>query len=373
METRLVENHSDLRQFVELPYRLYRHDPLWVPPLRSEQWAQFDRQRNPMLDHCTYALYLLMDGDCAVGRIAAFVDQLAVDTWREPIGLFGSFECAAGEEGARLLLEAAGAWVARRGMTRLRGPWSFASQEWGLVVEGFSPSPSLMAPYNPPVYNDYLCAFGLAKVKDLLVYDINVPKGYVFPQRYLQLTDRVQERYGIKVRPIDVKNLDADVHIFTDLANRSIADNWGYYPVTAAESAALARDLRQIVNARAMLIAEDAQGEPIGFAIALPDINVLLKGLNGRLLPFGWLKLLWGVPRLTQYRMWALGVVPAYQGKAVDTLLYRRLFEGLWSPALRVEVNYVLEDNIRMNNALARLKAVPSRRYRVYEMSLTPA
>jgi len=181
----------------------------------------------------------------------------------------------------------------------------------------------------------------------------------------------VQQRLGVTVRSVNPKNLAADVRTLMELANSAIADNWGYYPVTAAESAALARDLRQIVSPKAMLIAEDAQGQPIGFALALPDINVLLKGLRGHLLPLGWLKLLWGVPRLKQYRMWALGVVPAYQGKAVDTLLYRRLYEGLFHDELRMEVNYPLEDNIRMNNALGRLGAVPLRRYRVYEMALT--
>lgn len=370
MQIRPVETRADRQQFVGLPYRLYRDDPLWVAPLRSEQRSQFDARRNPMLDHCDYALFLLEERGRALGRVAAFVDQLAVRHWGQPIGLFGSFECAAGDAGAQLLLQTAASWLAERKMTCMRGPWSFSSQEWGLVLEGFSPAPTVLAPYNPPVYNDYLTRFGLQKARDLLVYDINVPQGYAFPERYLELTDRVQQRYGVTVRSVDPRRLDDEVRTLMDVANLSIADNWGYSPVTAAETAALARDLRLLVDPRAILIAEDHQGAPIGFAIALPDLNVLLKGLHGRLWPMGWLKLLWGLPRLHQYRMWALGVVPAYQGKAVDALLYRRLYEGLFGPQLRIEVNYVLEDNTRMNNALARLGARPLRRYRVYEMAL---
>jgi ribosomal protein S18 acetylase RimI-like enzyme len=370
MEIRPVTTRADLQRFIELPYRLYRHDPNWVPPLRGEQSAQFDPLRNPMLAHCEYALFLLVDGGEPIGRISAFVDRLALEAWQEPIGLFGSFECADGGEGSGLLLGAAHDWLSRRGMTRMRGPWSFASQEWGLLVEGFSPPAVIMAPHNPPSYNDHLVAFGFQKAKDLLAYYIDVHEGYDIPARYLTVTDRVQQRYGISVRAVDVNHLADEVETLMALSNRAIADNWGYYPVTPAESQAIARDLRAIIHPSAVLIAEGPDGEPIGFAIALPDVNVLLRGLNGRLLPFGWLKLLRGLPRLRQYRMWALGVVPEYQGRAVDALLYRRLYEALYHRDLRMEINYVLEDNVRMNNALRHLGAKALRRYRVYEMDI---
>ena len=130
------------------------------------------------------------------------------------------------------------------------------------------------------------------------------------------------------------------------------------------------KDLKAFINPEALLIAEDAQGKPIGFALSLPDINTVIKGLNGRLFPFGWLKVLVGLPRIIQYRMWALGVVPEYQGKAIDTLLYRATHEALAKKNVRLEVNYVLENNDRMNNALLKLGVEPMRRYRVYEMGI---
>jgi len=370
MRIHRVESRSDLRRFVELPYRLYRHDPNWVPPLRSEQWGQFDPRRNPMLDHCEYDLFLLLDDGQVVGRIAVFVDRLGVEAWGEPIGLFGSYECMDGEEGSRLLLETARTWLQQRGMKAMRGPWSFASQEWGLVVEGFTPPPVIMAPYNPPYYNRQLDVFGLQKVKDLLVYYADSREGYQIPERYLTLTDELQKRYGVTVRSIDMKDLERDVATIVEVGNRSVAQNWGYYQVTEAEGRALARDLKPIINPEAVFLAEGADGKAIGFAISIPDVNLLLRGLNGRLLPFGWLKLLWGLPRLRQYRMWALGVVPEYQRKAVDALLYRRTYEALHPREVRLEVNYVLEDNAPMNNALRRLGMIPLRRYRVYEMGI---
>ena len=359
-----------LKEFVELPYRLYRHDPMWVPPLKSEQMAQFDRKKNPMLDHCTTRLFLASHNGAVVGRVAAFTDQLAMEHWLQPIGLFGSYECENNPEASQLLLQTARDWLVSQGMIAMRGPWSFASQEWGLVVEGYTPAPVIMAPYNPPYYNDQLTAFGLQKAKDLIVYEADVAGGYQVPERYLTMTERIAQRYGVKVRGVRMDRLEEDVMTLVDVANRSICDNWGFYPVTPDEARAMARDLKQVVNPRALLIAELADGTPIGFAMSLPDINLVLKGMRGSLLPFGWLKMLTQLPRIQQYRMWALGVIPEYQGRAIDTLLYRATYDAIYSEKLRLEINYVLEDNDRMNNALMRLGVTPIRRYRVYEMTI---
>ena len=155
-----------------------------------------------------------------------------------------------------------------------------------------------------------------------------------------------------------------------ELANSTIIDNWGYSPVTAAEVQAMACDLKAVLQPKGVLFAEDKAGKPIGFAITLPDVNTLLKGLNGRLFPFGFIKLLTGIPRLRRYRMFALGVIPEYQGKAIDSLIYRAMYDRLYTPDLWMEINYVLEDNWAMINAIKKLGATPSRRYRVYEMKI---
>jgi len=370
MEIIQVNTPQELKAFINLPYSLYKDDEVWVAPLRSEQAGQYVPEKNPMLNHCTYSLFLAKKDGRVVGRISAFIDHLAVEHWKEQIGLFGSFESINDPEVANGLLNAAKDWLLQKGMTAMRGPWSFASQEWGLVVDGFEPSPVIMAPYNPPCYNDLLMAYGLKKVEDLKVYVIDAKEGYTFPERYLTLTEIVKKRYGVTVREVDMKNLEKDVLTITELANVSISDNWGFYPVTAEEASAMARDLKQIVNPKGLLIAEDREGKPIGFAMTLPDINKIIKGLDGRLLPFGWLKLLVQLPKLDQFRMWALGVIPEYQGKAIDTLLYRATYDNLFNDKLRLEINYVLEDNDRMNNALYKLGVKDLRRYRVYEMKI---
>jgi len=370
MEIVQVISDRELKEFIHLPYSFYQHDPVWVPPLRSEVRAQFTPSQNPFLTHCEYSLFLLKNENRVIGRIAAFIDTLAVDFWKEAIGLFGYYECIDNLEASSLLLDTAADWLRGKGMAAMRGPWSFVSQEWGLVVEGFTPDPVIMAPYNPPYYSVQMQSFGLNKVKDLLCYYISGREGYQIPERILNLTDSVSRRFGVSIRPLDMSRYDDEVNIFLDLSNRSIIYNWGYSPVTDAEADAIARDLKQILQPRGVIFAVDGDEKPIGFAVALPDVNVLLKDMNGRLLPLGWLKLLRGLPGLTNYRMFALGVIPEYHGKGIDSLLYRALYESLFTPDLWMEINYVLEDNVPMNNAIRKLGAKPLRRYRIFEQTI---
>lgn len=370
MEIVQATRKAQVREFALLPYAHYRNDPLWPPPLRSEQLKLFDPATNPLLRHCDYALWLLRDGGKTVGRVAAFVDRMAVDYWKTPIGFFGSYECPDNAAASRLLLDTARDWLLARGMETMRGPISFASQEWGFVVQGYEHPPTIMAPYNPPYYNAQAEAYGLRKAKDLLVYEADVAGGYTIPERYLKMMDAVAERHKVTLRPLDMKRYRDDAQIIMDLSNTSIADNWGYYPVTEAEAEQMARDLKQIVHPEAVLIAE-AEGRPIGFALTLPDINVLLRGLNGRMLPFGFIKLLWGLPRLRQYRFFGLGVHPDYHGLGIDSLLYARTSQALAHKNVRVEIDYVLEDNVPMNNALKRLGVTQIKTYRVYETAIS--
>lgn len=366
-----VRTRGDRSAFIDLQRSIYADDPLWVPPLRSEALAVLDSDRNPFLKHCDHELLMVKRGREVIGRLAVFIDRLAVDFWKQPIGLFGHYECVDDRQASRMLLQAASDWLRSRGMTTMRGPWSFVSQEWGFIVEGFAPPPTIMAPYNPPYYNEHMTSFGFAKAKDLFAYAISGSEGYRIPERILTSTDVVARRHRIRVRSIDMKRFDDEVQTLMDLSNRSITGNWGYSPVTSEEVLAMARDLKRVIQPRGVLFAEDASGRPIAFAIAIPDVNVILKRIGGRLLPFGWLRLLRGVPRLRQYRMWALGVIPEYQGKGVDALIYRALYDSLFTPDIWMEINYVLEDNAAMNNAIRKLGARPLRRYRIYERAIT--
>lgn len=252
----------------------------------------------------------------------------------------------------------------------MRGPWSFVSQEWGLVVEGFEPAPVVMAPYNPPGYEGLLEDFGLRKAKDLLAWEVSIPEGYRIPDRILTLTDSVARRHGLSVRTLDFSRFDEEVELFARLSLDSLKDNWGISPITDAEVAAMARDLRPLLRPELVLFARTAAGRDVGFALSIPDVNSILAKTRGRMLPFGWARLLWGIPRLRRYRMFGLGVAADWRGKGVDSLLYRAMWERMASPDASMEINYVLEDNLAMVNAIRKLGARPSRRYRVYEMPL---
>jgi GNAT superfamily N-acetyltransferase len=365
-----VTSKRQLKQFIDLPYTLYKNDPVWVPPLKSELFGQFDRKRNPTLDHLEYTLFLLEDLGVVTGRIAAFTDTIALEMWKEPIGLFGYFECIDNYEGSKLLLDAARGWLKSKGMKFMRGPWSFVSQEWGLVIEGFTPSPTVMAPYNPEYYINHITSYGFEKIKDLLVYYISVKEGYDIPERILTLTDDVAKRYNITTRLVNMKDYDNEVARIIELSNVSLIDNWGYTSVTKEEAEAIARDLKPIIQQKGVIFAEERNGRAVGFAITIPDVNTLLKGMNGSLLPFGWIKLLTRLPKLRNYRLFALGVIPEYHGKGIDSLLYRAIYESLYTPETWMEINYVLEDNAPMNNAIIKLNAKPLRRYRIYQKSI---
>ncbi len=366
-----VESARDMRDFINFPYLLYKKDEVWIPPLRGEMRKEFSPKSNPFLHHCEWQLFLLKDKGKVIGRIAAFIDTLAIDFWKERIGFFGYFECIQDNAASKLLLETAKNWLTKNKCTSMRGPWSFVPDEWGMVLEGYTPSPVIMAPYNPPYYNEQMTDFGLLKAKDMLCWEISIAKGYRIPERIMTLTDKVAERYGITVRPMDMKKYDEEIQNIIEISNATLTNNWGYSPVTDDEVNATANDLKRVIQAKGVLFAEDKNGRLIGFAIVIPDLNSLLKGLNGRLFPFGFIKLLWGIPRLRRYRMFALGVIPEYRNKAVDSLIYRALNESLYTEDLWMEVNYVLEDNWPMINAMTKLEAPVSRRYRVYEMDIS--
>jgi len=366
-----VASSAELKEFIKLPYRLYQNDKVWVPPLLTEVYGQFDKKRNPTLDHCEYALFLLEHENKIIGRIVAFFDKLALEIWKEPIGLFGYYECVDDPEASVILLDTAAGWLREKGMEFMRGPWSFVSQEWGLVIEGFKPSPTVMAPYNPEYYIDHLESYNLQKVKDLLVYYISAREGYTIPERILTMTEDVANRYGIHTRHVNMKDYDNEVARIIELSNRSLIDNWGYTSVTSKEAEALAHDLKPVLQPKGVIFAEDNKGNLVGFAITIPDVNKLIKGMKGHLLPFGWLKLLLWLPGLRSYRLFALGVLPEYHGKGIDSLLYRALYESLYTSDTWIEINYVLEDNAPMNNAINKLNAKLLRRYRIYQKSIT--
>ena len=369
MSIHIVDSKQQMRQFIDVPYQLYRNNPLWIPPLRIEQNKLFDARKNVFLQKCPYELFLAMDGDACIGRAAAFIDLEYNSYWGERTGFFGSFECIDDGNVADRLLAQCEAWLQKQGMTRIRGPINFESQNWGFILDGFDKPPRIMAPFNPPYYNSLMSDNGFEKVKDLQVFGAQV-ENYVIPERFKRYKDHLTRKYDLTIRPVRKKNLINDVRILLDLNNRSIVGNWGVAPVSLEEAENIANDLKDIIRPDLILIIE-ARGEPIAFVIVLPEIFAAFKGLNGRLLPFGIFKLMHRLKKITEFRFWALGIVPEFQRRGIDSLLYLTAYETLQNQRVYVEANYILEDNFAMKDAVIKLGMEKVRTYRIYEKKIT--
>ncbi len=364
-----IATSRDLLRFIRLPYNLFRANDHWIPPLLVDQKNIFNPRKNTLLQHCDYQLFLLQENKSVVGRIAVYVNLHYNVHWKEKTGFFGHYECIDRPGASKALLEAAQEWLQKRGITLMRGPWNFVSQDFGFIIDGFELPPVILSSYNPPYYNDQMMNFNMIKTKDLLVYNCDIGKGYQMPGRFLDFTDKIAERYHVKIRTINMKDLVGDARIIVNLTNESLADNWGFYPIDIKEAEQIAADLKQIIHPEVVLIAE-VDGQPIGYVITLPDINSILKTMNGRLFPVGIFKLLSGIKKINRYRIWAMGIAKSYQKKGISVLLFRRLNDVLVPRNAYVEANYVLEDNHLMNNALVQLKFDLVKKYRVYDKHL---
>jgi GNAT superfamily N-acetyltransferase len=368
---RVVPVHSrrDLKQFLTLPWRIYRDDPRWVPPLYFDQKQLLNRRKHPFHQHAEVEYFLAWRGDKAVGRIAAIVNRQYVQFHEEAVGFFGFFESINDVEVATALLQAAERWVADRGMRRMRGPMSFSTnEECALLVEGFGSAPTVMMPYNPMYYPELLNAAHYLKAKDLLAYllDDTTP-----PPRLVRGVERLLRGQNIVIRPFNVKRFKQEVETLASIYQSAWERNWGFVPMTAAEFDNFADQMWWVANPNLCLLAE-IDGEAIGFALALPDYNQVLRHLNGQLLPFGVFKFLWYRRKISAARVLILGLKPGFRRRGIDAMLYLRL----WQEAPRngypvVECSWILEDNWDMRRALERMGARLYKTYRVYEKNLT--
>ncbi|MCP4447498.1 MAG: hypothetical protein GY811_19475 [Myxococcales bacterium] len=358
---------KDRKRFIELPYRLNKGDSNWIAPLRGEQCKSLDAQSNRTLRHCEHQLFLLVDGGKVLGRISAVVDKHAVKRWGKRIGMFGHLVCIDNEAAMHRLLRSAANYLVGKRCVSMRGPWSFASQEWGLLMDGFKPPPVVGTPYNAPYYAEHLESSGMNKVADLLAYEANSRQGFEFPDRGIQMTDTAERRYDIRVRGFDYSKSAEELEILTDISERAQSSGWGLSPTIRHETRALRAGVRQKAT---ICIAEDGSGQAIGYCLAAPDSNMLLRGGTGSLFPSLWWKLRSQQDQIRDYRMWSMAVVPEYQGKSIDALLFRRVYESLQERNPRIELNAILEEDKRANNAMERMGLEQIRRYRVFEREL---
>ena len=371
LRVRAARDRRDLKRFIDLPYRLHARDPLWVPPLRRDVETLLSRSKNPFFEHGEAEYFLAERDNEVAGRIAAISNRLHNETHGDRVGFFGFFESVNDQDVANELLEAAAEWCRARNHDVLRGPTSFSvNDECGLLVQGFDKPPTLMMPHNPPYYIDLLERAGFIKAKDLWVYQGGSEERYVpVPERLTRATELIRQRQGIQLRPLNMKDFEGEVERIKELYNSAWEKNWGFVPMTDHEIDHLAEQFKPVVIPELVPMAEK-DGKLIGFGIALPDLNVIFRGnRSGRLFPVV-LRLLWALKtkRIRRARILLLGVVPAYQGKGIDAVLYhwiwtksgeRKIYWG--------EAGWILEDNPAMNAGLEKITFRVYKTYRLYD------
>lgn len=327
--------------------------------------------KNPFYEHGEVESYLARraNGEVA-GRICAVVNRAHNEFHKDRVGFFGLFESVNEPAVARALFEHAGRFLKDRGLTSMRGPMNFSvNEEIGMLVEGFDTPPVIMMTHNPPYYNELMAASGFTKAADVLAYQLS--KGEL-SDRVLRIGEKLESRLHVRIRPFNPKDFWNEVQRVIDVYNQAWEANWGFVPMTEREVKALAESLKFIYDPRFIFFAETDEGKPVGFSLALPDVHVLLKKLNGRLLPFGIFKLLAGRKKIERLRILLLGVSPAYRGRGIDTVFYCRTYQaGLRAGFNWAEFSWVLEDNKLMHDAALAMGAVPYKRWRIWEKSLT--
>ena len=374
---RPVETAADRRRFVDLPFRLYRDDPHWRPPLRSEVRGLIGgRKSNPWFEHARARLWLAIRGDEVVGRISAQVDDLVLEHMGAGTGQWGMFETVDDSSVADALLGTAEVWLRAQGMTRALGPFSLSIwDEPGLLVDGFDDPPTVMMGHHLPYYAKLIEARGYIGVKDLHTYDLPIAVG--FADKFNRIVALGESNKRIRVRKVDKSRFDSEAALILDILNDAWSDNWGYIPLTPAEVAYVGRKLKPIVFESLVRIAE-LDGEPVAFMITLPDVNELTADLDGRLLPFGWAKLLWRLrkPQVARMRVPLMGVRKSHQGSRLASMMALMLIEHIRRDAttefgaVRGDFGWVLEDNGPMRGIADVIEAKVSRTYRIYERAL---
>lgn len=365
-----VVTARDMTRFIRLPWKIYRRDPNWVPPLISEYRAFLDRRKNPFFEHAEAKFLLASDTAGRIcGRIAAIVNRRHVELHGEKVGFFGLFECENDCQVAAALFSAAADFLRSRGMTVMRGPENMSiNDDIGLLVEGFDSPPAIMMPFNRPFYPELVESCGLRKTIDLYAYYVDAQQP--IPERLARGIELCQRRYKFQVRSVNLSRLSEELNEVYRVYTQAWEQNWGAVAMTRKEFDYLTAQLKGAIDPDLFLIAT-VNGEVAGFSLALPDFNQVLIRLNGRMFPFGIMKLLWYRRKIDMIRVVTMGIVKKFRNRGIDSSFYYETWKrALAKGMLRCEMSWILEDNVAMNNTLRNLGLRIYKRYRLYGLGL---
>jgi hypothetical protein len=364
-----VRTKREAHDFVSFPFKLYRNDPNWIPPLRKEVEKVFHRKSNPVLEHAGIERFLCKEGAQTVGRIACIVDDNHNRFHGEKTAFFGFFESVEDNQVSGMLFDSVAALAKDRGMERLRGPVNPSmNAECAFLLEGFSMAPVFMMPYNPPYYLTLAERYGFRKAKDLYAFLKTESNG--IPERFERMVEVIRRRTKVVVRSLEMKHLDRDVESIKRIYNAAWEKNWGVVPLTDAEMDLMARMLKPLAVPDLVLFAE-VEGKPVAVCVAIPDYNQVLKHLNGSLGLMGLAKFAYFRHRIRGLRVLIFGVLKEYRKAGLHAVLY---YESERS-AIRLgyrwsELSWNLEDNDEINSFDASIGGELYKKYRIYEIGL---
>ena len=381
---RPVETAADLERFIALPYELFQGDPIWVPPLRMDVRTMLSRTKNPFFEHAEAEYFTAerpagtgprgpvyrRDGQAweVVGRIAAIHNRAHNDFHNDKVGFFGFFECIDDQAAADALFKTAAGWLKGKGLTAMRGPASFSTNdECGLLVDSFDLPPTILNPHNPRYYVGLVERAGFTKAKDLVQFQSTTTQ---MPERLMRGARLIAERKKITLRPMNMKKFDDEVELIKKVYNSAWERNWGFIPMTDKEIDHLAKQLKPVVVPDLVVFCE-REGQVIGFAAALPDLNVALKkNPSGRLFP-GIIKVLWAARKITRLRILLLGLLKEYRMTGADALMYQWIWDKGTARGFNWgEGGWLLEDNLAIINGLKNIGFAPYKTLRLYDRPL---
>lgn len=367
-----VENRATLRQFIRLPWSIYAADPMWIPPLLVERRHHLS-SKNPYFKHASWRAWLAYRGHQPVGRISAQVDQLHLRYHNDKTGFFGLLEAENNAQTFAVLLLTAETWLRTQGLNRIVGPFNLSiNDEIGMLIDGFDTPPNMMMGHAFPYYGSRLEEQNYSQTKDLLAYRLDAD--FTVPAGMQTMTAKVAQ--DLHVRPFRRAHLIQELSTLRDIFNDAWSDNWNFVPFTEAEFFDLGRTLMRLISDDFVQIVE-FKGKPAAMIVLLPNLNELIHDLNGRLLPFGWLKLLWRLkwryPKTARVPL--MGVRREFHNSLLGSVLAFKAIEALRTPARkrniqRVELSWILEDNVKMRSVIETLGGEIYKRYRVYQKSL---
>jgi len=363
-----VATRRERKLFFNLPWDLYRGDPHWVPPLRIVQKELLNYRHHPFFDDAEIQTFVALRDGQPCGRIAALVNHAHNRQYDEQRGFFGFFESVEDEEVSGALFDAARAWFAERSIDAIRGPLNPSlNYECGLLVEGFDEPPWFMMSYNKPYYDRLIKKYGFRKAQDLFAFWGHVSILNDISRRLDMLSQSISDRFNLVCRPFDVQRFDDEIAAFLDIYNRSLVSTWGFVPMSKGEVKKQAAGLKQMIVPELTTMAE-IDGKPIGTMFGLLDFNSRIKEIDGRLLPFGFLKLIRNRKAIKRMRFISANVLPEYQSWGIGIALIARLVPDILEWGIQeAEFSWVLESNNLSYKTLKKGGAKITKKYRIYD------